>query len=143
MTKRDKKIVALSSKKEQEIEKAYLDSKMGKLLYYVTIVGIIVLLAGLLVALYETLTLKANFYIQNSNAKNLLLWGGVICTLSLLFYIKFSSDFNNKQTKKVATKPATKTVTKTKAVAKTAAKPATKTTKETKTVKKTTTTKKK
>lgn len=140
-----KRKFTLSSKKEQSIEKAYLDTALGKGMFTVSLVSCAVLIMGLLAELYARLYQDCIIPICDY-ADELLFFGSLVSLVCLVFYMKFSSDYTGKATAKRAVrrtvakttaKPAAKAPVKElepvkKAVVKkTVAKPATKTTTKT------------
>lgn len=144
-----KRRIVLSSKQEQEIEQAYVQTPAGKVMFTLTLVACVALLVGLLIETYKVSAWGTEFIDPNSliytYSNQLFMWGSFAALVCMIFYIKFAVDFKTKKgtakTTKTVKKPATKKVVKkvepakkveTKPAKKTVTKKTTKTTKKTK-----------
>lgn len=137
---KDRRIV-LSSREEQKIEKAYLETAQGKAIFAMTFVACFALVIGLLIETYKVTNLDI---INTDNllfefSQQLFMWGAIVALIGLFHYIRFAIGYKNvKPAKKATTKKAatkkTKTVEKKPEAKKTTTKKvATKATKTTKT----------
>lgn len=140
-----KKKIVLSSKEEQEIEKAYIQTAAGRTMFTLTLVACIALLVGLLIETYKVSATNTNFLNPNSllytYSNQLFMWGAFAALIGLFFYIKFAVDYKSskgttktvkKTAKTVAKKPQTTKKAEPKAVKKTTKTTAKKTTKKAK-----------
>lgn len=140
-----KRRIVLSSKREQEIEQAYVQTPAGKVMFTLTLVACVALLVGLLIETYKVSAWGTEFIDPNSliytYSNQLFMWGSFAALICMVFYIKFAVDFKAKKgtakTTKTTKKPVTKKVVKkaepakkveTKPAKKTVAKKTTKTT---------------
>ena len=132
---KDRKLV-LSCKEEQKIEKAYLETSQGKIVFALTFVACFAMLVGLLIETYKVAAEGTGFLNPDSfyyeYSKMLFMWGGIAALIGLFFYIRFAIGYKNVKTRR-ATKKAAPAAEKKAPVKKTAAKkvPAKKATKTT------------
>lgn len=132
---KDKKLV-LSCKEEQKIEKAYLETSQGKIVFALTFVACFAMLVGLLIETFKVAAIgtpflnEDSFYYQYSQM--LFMWGGIAALIGLFFYIRFAIGYKNAKSRRT-TKKAAPAAEKKAPVKKTVAKkaPAKKTTKTT------------
>ncbi len=115
-----KRRIVLSSKHEQEIEQAYVQTPAGKVMFTLTLVACVALLVGLLIETYKISAWGTEFIDPNSliytYSNQLFMWGSFAALICMMFYIKFAVDFKTKKgtvkTTKTIKKPATKKVVK-------------------------------
>lgn len=132
---KDRKFV-LSCKEEQKIEKAYLETSQGKIVFALTFVACFAMLVGLLIETYKVAAEGTGFLNPDSfyyeYSKMLFMWGGIAALIGLFFYIRFAIGYKNvktrRATKKVAPAAEKKAPVKKTAAKKVPAKKATKTT---------------
>lgn len=136
---KDRRII-MSSKEEQKIEKAYLATTQGKIVFTLTFVACFALIVGLLIETYKAAAWNTKFINENSfwyeYSRLLFMWGGIAALIGLFFYIRFAIGFKNTKTRRAPRKAAPKTETKKVAKKETTKKPAAKTSKTTTTKKK-------
>lgn len=136
---KDRRII-VSSKEEQKIEKAYLETAQGKVVFALTFVACFAMIVGLLIETYKVAAWNTKFINPNSfyyeYSKLLFMWGGISALIGLFFYIRFALGYKNSKRKRSA-KKATAAVEKKAADKKeTTKKPTAKTAKKTTTKKK-------
>lgn len=136
---KDRRII-VSSKEEQKIEKAYLETAQGKVVFALTFVACFAMIVGLLIETYKVAAWNTKFINTNSfyyeYSKLLFMWGGISALIGLFFYIRFALGYKNSKRKRSA-KKATAAVEKKAADKKeTTKKPTAKTAKKTTTKKK-------
>ena len=115
-----KKRIVLSSKQEQEIEQAYVQTPAGKVMFTLTLVACVALLVGLLIETYKVSAWGTEFIDPDSliytYSNQLFMWGSFAALICMVFYIKFAVDFKTKKgtvkTTKTTKKPAVKKVAK-------------------------------
>ena len=141
---KDRRLV-LSSKEEQKIEKAYLETAQGKVVFALTFVAAFAMLVGLLIETYKVSAFNTEFINPDSfyyvYSKLLFMWGGIAALIGLFFYIRFAIGYKNVKRKKT-TKKVSEPVEKKPAAKKTTKKATTKATEKTTKSTKTTTKKK-
>ena len=138
---KDRKLL-ISSKEEQKIEKAYLETTQGKVVFAATFVACFALIVGLLIETYKAAAWNTEFINPESfyyeYSRILFMWGGIVALVGLIFYIRFAIGYKNIKAKKSAKKATTEK----KAPAKKVVKKETEKKAPAKTTKKTTTKKK-
>lgn len=115
-----KKRITISSKREQEIERAYVQTPAGKVMFTLTLVACVALLVGLLIETYKVSAWGTEFINPDSliyaYSNYLFMWGSFAALICMVFYIKFAVDYKTKngtvKTTKTIKKPATKKVVK-------------------------------
>lgn len=131
-----KRRIVLSSKQEQEIEQAYVQTPAGRVMFTLTLVACVALLVGLLIETYKVSAWGTEFINPDSliytYSNQLFMWGSFSALVCMVFYIKFALDYKAKKgttkTTKTIKKPAAKKpVKKAEPAKKVEAKPAKKT----------------
>lgn len=116
-----KRRITLSSKKEQEIENAYVQTPAGRVMFTLTLVACVALLVGLLIDTYKLSAWGTEFINPDSliytYSQQLFMWGSFAALVCMVFYIKFALDYkagkkSTVKTTKTTKKPATKKVVK-------------------------------
>lgn len=93
MAKR-KKIFTLSSEKEKEIEKNYVNTKQGKFIYLMMLINTIVLLIALLLSLYQLVCEFSGMGVDINITKisnKFMIFSSIIVLVCLYYYISYSN----------------------------------------------------
>lgn len=129
MAKNSKKIT-LSSERQKEIEKSYVNTTQGRFIFIMMFVNTVIMLIGLLFALYVLVSGYQSIEVNENVSKladKFLIFGGLITLICLFYYIKYSNSY--KPEKKSNTEPKStkkKSATESKGIKKKSTKKATK-----------------
>ena len=115
-----KKGLTISSPREKEIERSYISTQKGRLVFIVMFLNTVILLVGLLLSIYAIFAGYSNIDINNNISKlanKFLIFGGLIILFCLYHYINFSNTLDSKvsanhKEEKIEVKPAVKIYTK-------------------------------
>ena len=106
---KDRRLV-LSCKEEQKIEKAYLETSQGKIVFTLTFVACVAMLVGLLIETFKVAAIGTPFLNEDSfyyrYSQMLFMWGGIAALVGLFFYIRFAIGYKNTKSRRTTKKAA-------------------------------------